>query len=287
MGLWRRLRFEVPRGREDALGAWLEETASLGSCVRAVAGDREEVEAYYPESGPDPAEAIRGMARRDGVAIGPVRADTIPDGGWEEAYQRSLKPFPLGDRFVVLPGEAGGVDLSRMPLRIVPGRAFGTGEHPTTALCVEFLERRVRPAMHVLDVGTGSGILAIAAARLGASRVVAVEPDREAVAVAAENLRANGVAARVELILGTTADVGSGWFDLLAANILAGTLIELMPELAFLLRPGGAGVLSGLQQADREPVRDAAAARGLREEGWRESSGWVALEVAKPLPVPP
>jgi ribosomal protein L11 methyltransferase len=122
----------------------------------------------------------------------------------------------------------------------------------------------------------------MAAVLLGAARVVAVEPDPEALEVARQNLQRNRIGSRVEPVLGTTAAVASGWFDLLCANIRSGVLVDSMADLAHLLRPGGAAVLSGILQGEEEAVEHAALRRGLRVETRRTSGEWLALELEKP-----
>jgi len=238
-------------------------------------------------SAPEVDDLAAALSRLAG-ATSISRVERVRDGGWAEAYQRSLRPFAVGQRLWIVPTEEAGaeVDVTEPPARLVihlpPGRAFGTGDHATTALCLEYLDREVRAREHVLDVGAGSGILSIAAILLGASRVVAVEPDGEAAGVLARNVRRNRVARRIEIVTGTLARISTGWFDRVVANILAGTLVELMPEIATLLRPGGGGVLSGIRTEEAVTVADAAAARGLRINGEAGRDGWVALEVVKP-----
>jgi len=164
-----------------------------------------------------------------------------------------------------------------------PGMAFGTGTHPTTALCLEavgdFLSRR--PGAAVLDVGTGSGLLAIAARRLGAGRVVATDNDPVALRVAAENASRNGAA--LELIEAPLASV-AGAFDLVVANILANVLVELAPELSGHLSPGGELVLAGVLVPQEEEVRAAFAGRGLEGLSGSREGEWSLLRFARPLP---
>jgi ribosomal protein L11 methyltransferase len=278
--------FTVPVEREDEALAWLAGEASLGAVTEPVADGMVRFQVYFAAPGP---EVIGASVTRLRTALGgslEVLTRPVADEGWAERYQAGLAPFPLGSRFVVHPGSPPAAKPSdhdpRLPLVIPPGRAFGTGDHPTTALCVEFLERAVREGMHVLDVGTGSGILAIAAVLLGAARVVAVEVDPEAVEVARRNLAVNRVLGRVELLLGSTAAVSGGWFDLLAANLRSGTLVEGMADLAHLVRPGGAGVLSGILAEEAGAVEEAAQRRGLEVRGRHAGGEWVALEVGKP-----
>lgn len=258
----------------DALGAAFPEGDPLPRVQVFFSGDLAEAEA-------------RRRAEDLAAALGAAQAADLrrlPDAGWAEAYQRSLRAFAVGERLWLVPSEAPLAEAphGRLPIVIPPGRAFGTGEHATTSLCLEYLERRVRPGAQVLDVGSGSGILAIAAVRLGAARVVAVEPDREAAAELARNLRRNDVARRVEIVAGDLSEVRSGWFDLAAANILAGTLVELMPAIGALLRPGGGAVLSGIRAEEQEGVAEAAAGRRLRVAERRSRDGWVALHLEKP-----
>lgn len=281
-----KVSFELPADLEEPLAAWLQASGALGAELRPAPGGGLEVIAWFRDGEGDPAAALAAASGRADLR---PRVEPGEDGGWAERFQRSLAPFPLGAGFQVVPTEApaGAGAPGRIPIHLPPGRAFGTGDHPTTALCLEYLEREVSPGMHLLDVGTGSGILAIAAARLGAARVVAVEPDREAAAVALANFRRNGVARRVELVAGGLAEVRGSWFDRLAANLLARALVELMPEIALRLRPDGGAVLSGMTAEEWEAVADAAQARGLRPVEVRERAGWVALEVRRrgpPLP---
>jgi ribosomal protein L11 methyltransferase len=157
-----------------------------------------------------------------------------------------------------------------------PGMAFGTGTHPTTALCLAALGERVgaRPGLSVLDVGTGSGLLAIAAKRLGAGRVVASDVDPEALRVARENAESNGVALEV-----TGADVHQieGPFDLVVANILANTLVELAASLTAQVAPGGRLLLSGILGSQEDEVGRPFLDAGLLPEEVRRDGEWSLL----------
>jgi ribosomal protein L11 methyltransferase len=162
-----------------------------------------------------------------------------------------------------------------------PGMAFGTGTHPTTSLCLAALSDLLaaRPGASVLDVGTGSGLLAIAAAKLGAGRVAANDNDPVAIEVARENAERNG--ARLEL---TGAAVGeiAGAFDLVVANILANTLVELAPDVAARVAPGGTVLLAGILVPQEDEVRAAYVAEGLRPALERRDGEWSLLTLERP-----
>jgi ribosomal protein L11 methyltransferase len=162
-----------------------------------------------------------------------------------------------------------------------PGMAFGTGSHPTTALCLAAIDAFLgrRPGASVLDVGTGSGLLAIAARRLGAPRVAANDVDPVALAVAAENAARNGV--ELDLTLDPPAAI-PGAFDLVVANILANVLVELAPELARRAAPGGEVVLAGILVPQEEEVARAFVAEGLAPLPGERSGEWSMLRFRRP-----
>jgi len=218
------------------------------------------------------AEAARAAAAGlPGAEVGEVE-----DEDWGEAWKEGLTAFSVGRVFLrpswiraEAPGGSAEVVLD-------PGMAFGTGTHPTTALCLAAVDGflAARPGATVLDVGTGSGLLAIAARKLGAGRVVASDNDPTALEVARENAARNGVEIEV-----TRADVGlvRGPFDLVVANILANTLVELAPGLAAQVAEGGALYLSGILAPQEEEVRAAYLDRGLREAEGRRDGEWSLL----------
>lgn len=279
---WVRVSFSVPAELMEAALAWVQGEDSLGAETRDVGQGKVAFQLYFTAAR-CPEAAGQRLSQALGRSIA-VQIESVADGRWEQIYYQGLAPFSVGDRFVVYPGDPPGAEDNsedRIALWIPPGRAFGTGDHATTQLCVRFLERHVGRDSHVLDVGTGSGILALAAASLGAARVVAVEVDREAARVARENFRHHPFASRVELQVGTTATV-SGWFDLVAANLRSGILCEIMADLAYLLRPGASAVLSGILAPEVEGVENAAQGRGLEVTGKSSCGEWVALELAKP-----
>jgi ribosomal protein L11 methyltransferase len=277
-----RVSFLASAQDEDTVLEWLQQAACLGAETQEEAG-RLRFSVYFAAdaSTEDSLEQLRRLLG-SGVT---VDRDPVADEHWVEAYHQGLKPFRVGRRFVVHPDATSppGDDSPEAPISlwIPPGRAFGTGDHATTRLCLEYLERCIAPGHHVLDVGTGSGILAVAAVRLGASRVAAVEVDPDSARVARENFRRNRVSHRVELKVGTTAAVSGGWFDVATANLHSGILVESMPDLAHLLRPGGSAVLSGILIGESGSVGAAAARRGLAVVGERTSGEWLALEVEK------
>ncbi len=217
----------------------------------------------------------------------------VEEEGWADRWKEHFKPLRVGSRFIVCPTwEEPHASTGDVVIRIDPGQAFGTGHHETTRLCLEWLDaydahwsrqRRVttsagpRPAL--LDVGTGSGILAIGAALLGWPEVVAIDVDPEALQVAAENTALNGLETRIRLISGGVDQV-PGRYDVVMANIQALPLINLAAALAERLAPSGHLVLSGILQEQRDMVVAAYQAQRLRLSAERTAGEWCLLEFA-------
>ncbi len=221
----------------------------------------------------------------------------IADQNWMEAWKQHYKPIPIGRRILILPAWMDSPDPSRIPIKIDPGMAFGTGTHPTTQLCLElmesaFEERGMRKDSFVLplsciDVGCGSGILSIAALKLGAKEVLGVDIDPDSIVNARENAQANGVGEGLILGVGSVGEILEGKFalrsaPLVAANILAPVIVRLFDAgLADLVEAGGAIILSGILQEQEESVIEAAQAKGLRMTERRQMGDWVALTMRR------
>lgn len=209
----------------------------------------------------------------DGLTI-----EYAEDEDWANAWKQYFKPSRVGERLVIVPSwEEYAPDARDLILKLDPGMAFGTGGHPTTRLCMEVLETTVEAGMKVADVGTGSGILAIAAARLGAENVWATDIDPLACRIAAENVAINELANTVHVLDLPSWDKQAQDCDLIVANILAGTIIELAPSLAPRLKPNGIFIASGIVEEYRDAVVNALAAVGLRRVATRNEDIWVCL----------
>jgi len=203
----------------------------------------------------------------------------VDEQNWAESWKAFFWPQKIGERIVVKPSWR---DYTGSPGEIVleldPGMAFGTGTHPTTALCVQLIERHLQPGDSFLDIGTGSGILLLAAAKLGAGRLCGGDRDEMAVRVAAENLRRNGIEGRrVCLAQGSLAAPFRGRFEVVAANILTHVIIELLADVARLLRPGGRFICSGVIDSNRDLVAGKMQDVGFEVLEIRQKEGWVAM----------
>lgn len=199
---------------------------------------------------------------------------------WAEAWKKSYSVQHIGQRFVVAPSwESYAPQGDELILRLDPGMAFGTGLHPTTRLCLHALETERLDKGCVLDVGTGSGILAIAAAKLGARQVIGIDLDPIAVKVARENVQTNGVADRVQIAEGTlgTIEIAPHSMDCIVVNILADVIMKLAGDLATYLARGGTLIASGIIEEYANAVTEALASAGLRVRERRQDQDWVAL----------
>jgi len=200
----------------------------------------------------------------------------VPDGRWVESYQESLRPFALGRGFLVCPASLPTESGDRRPLRLVPGRAFGTGEHPTTRQCVERLESLVRPGDRWLDLGCGTGVLSLVIRFCGASSVLGLDVYPEAVAVARVVLAAKGAPDGVRFEQGTLEARSAPAMDGIVCNVSASLLVERAADLAACIRPGGLLVASGFLVAeDEEEVRRALEAGELRALDHGSDDGWA------------
>jgi ribosomal protein L11 methyltransferase len=275
---------ETERDAADDLAALLVDAGASGVEVR----DGEAVP--MPGARPPPAGRallVAWFPGRDGAAAAAEahggEVAEVADADWGEAWKKGLAPLAAGRVWV----RPSWIDAAPPPglVEVVldPGMAFGTGTHPTTSLCLAALSELVaaRPGSDVLDVGTGSGLLAIAAARLGAGRVAANDVDPVALRVAAENAALNGVALE---LTGAPAAAIPGAFDVVVANILANTLVELAPALAARLAPGGVLLLAGILVPQEDEVRAAYRAEGLSPVpgGDRREGEWSLLALRRP-----
>jgi ribosomal protein L11 methyltransferase len=208
---------------------------------------------------------------------------TIEDEDWMAAWKQHYHPIPIGKKLEVLPAWIEKHDETRIAVHIDPSMAFGTGTHPSTQLCLEMVESYTQPGQPAIDVGCGSGILAIAALRLGASHALGVDIDSASIKSTNENAAANQVQQNLECALGSVTEIRQGKFSLRQAplvlvNILAPVIIRLFDAgLADLVAPAGMLVLSGILAEQAEDVKTAAAQHGLHFKEMRQIEDWVAL----------
>jgi len=210
----------------------------------------------------------------------------IPDENWMEAWKVHYQPIAVGKRLIIVPAWLTSPDANRVPIKIDPGMAFGTGTHPTTQLCLELLESFVPTGCKVIDVGCGSGILSIAALKLGAGFALGVDIDEASVKASRENADANGIPVdQFAIGRGSVTEVLSGKFGirnapLVLANILAPIIIRLFDMgLAKVASPGGALILSGILADQAAGVIASAETHGLKLEERHQLGDWVALLV--------
>ncbi len=243
---------------------------------------------YLPRDGSLP--SLRRRLRADLLALGlqdglpRLRGRVVREEDWAEAWKRHFDVTHVGRRLVICPTWREYVPAAdEVVIRLDPGMAFGTGHHPSTRMCLEALEGLVRPGQLVLDMGTGSGILAVAAALLGAGHVDAVDIDPRAAAVAQDNARLNGVDDRV---LAASGSLGAPWplsqqsagrYDVVVANISAAVIVELAAALAGALRPGGIGVAGGIVGEFEMQCVGALGSAGARIAWTMQADEWRTL----------
>ncbi|HZW03922.1 MAG TPA: 50S ribosomal protein L11 methyltransferase [Anaerolineaceae bacterium] len=207
----------------------------------------------------------------------------IEDQDWMESWKKYYHPIRIGQRLLVLPAWMENPDPGRVVVKIDPSMAFGTGTHPTTQLCLELIESHTPAGEPVIDVGCGSGILSIAAVKMGAGRVVAVDIDEAAIRSTRENAAANGVLESIETGIGSVQELRDSRFSLqraplVLANILAPVIIRLFDlGLADLVIPGGEIILSGILAGQVESVDEAATRHHLKLVERKYINDWAAL----------
>jgi ribosomal protein L11 methyltransferase len=293
--------FELTPAQADLLGDALLDAGALAIDVGdALAGTPEE-QAVFDEPGEwdEPLRPIRWQRARlaalfengaqaealvgpalAGCAIDPSAISathTVEDADWVALTQREFEPIRINERLWIVPTWHEPPDRSAINLAIDPGRAFGSGSHPTTRLCLEWLAGTLRGGESVLDYGCGSGVLAIGAARLGAARVTGIDIDPEAVATAAANARANGID---DATFCLPDEGGDALYDVVVANILARPLMALAPLLAARVKPGGMLALAGLLDSQADSIA-AVYAPGCRLQTVRILDGWALLAGAR------
>lgn len=292
-GLWYEITAETPPPLVEAVSALMREAAPGGLAVEepvdllgpeqgfAVrAGEPVALRVYLPAS---ELGAVLTQRLREELAGFPeveLTARPLYEQDWAVSWREFFGPVEAG-RIAIVPS---WVEYEAAPgqliVRLDPGQAFGTGHHETTRLCLAAMDEAVRPGMHVLDVGAGSGILSIAAAKLGAGRVDAFEIDPIAADVARANCEANG-AAECVTVHGSFPGDGVPPADLAVANVSARADIELASALAASLKPSGWLIASGFLTGDRDDVLEAFAEHGLTLSSEREEREWALLALAR------
>ena len=256
----------------DARVDTMIETALDPQAVMALCRwERARITALFP-AGADIDAALTGAGAAIGRIAGSHDLETIPEDDWVRRTRDQFMPIRASERVWVLPSWREPVDASALNIEIDPGLAFGTGSHPSTRLCLQWLDANLEQGASMLDYGCGSGILAIAAARLGAGSVVGVDVDDQALRTSRENARRNRVKARFM----HPRSLSSSAFDVVVANILAGPLGQLATRLARRVAMDGHIVLSGILETQAEALVSTYA-RWFNIDVWAREEGWVAL----------
>ncbi|AWU98296.1 50S ribosomal protein L11 methyltransferase [Burkholderia sp. JP2-270] len=290
---YRELVVELAREHAEALSDALLDLGALSVSVEDADADTPDEQPLFGEPGlvpdrtawqhsrvvallspdHDPAVLLTAAANEIGLA-GTPKFDVreVEEQDWVRLTQSQFEPIPIGERIWVVPSWHDAPDPDALVLELDPGLAFGTGSHPTTRLCMEWLEQSVKPGQSVLDYGCGSGILAILAKKCGANPVIGIDIDPQAVESARQNSERN----RAEVTYGLPDACPDGEFDIVVANILSNPLKLMASMLASKVKPGGRIALSGVLARQADEVA-AVYARYIDISVWREHEGWVCL----------
>ena len=236
----------------------------------------------YLEPSAQPAETLALIeARMEGAGIPyTVELEKVEQEDWQNGWRKYYHPMEIGRHLAVVPSWQE-YETDRVKLILDPGLAFGTGGHETTSLCLEALDQLVRGGERVLDIGTGSGILAIAALKLGAAQAEGVDIDPVAVRTAGENAALNGVADRLTVLVGDLSDKASGQYQIITANIVANAIMALAPAVPGLMAEGGVFIASGIIDTRKEEVIAALQTAGLKVQEVKEKRGWECIVCTK------
>ena len=298
---WTEVIIEIARDHAEALSDALMEAGALSVSVEDADEGTDQEKPLFGEPGMEPTETAWDHSRV--VALTDVDADQaaiiaeaaaaiglatppafttrdVADADWVRLTQSQFEPIHIGTNIWVVPSWHEAPDPNGLILELDPGLAFGTGSHPTTRLCMEWLEAHPAPGKSVLDYGCGSGILAMVAKKLGADDVTGVDIDPQAIESARANAERNGCEITFyvpnELAVSANERHASGKFDTVVANILSSPLKLMAPMLSGRVAPGGSLVLSGVLARQAEEVA-AAYAPFIKLGVWAEQDGWVAL----------
>ena len=227
------------------------------------------------EADTDPDNLIAHLQLLTGAELPQHQIEQIEDQDWERSWMDNFQPMRFGQRLWIVPSWHEAPEPEAVNLLLDPGLAFGTGTHPTTSLCLQWLDGQALEGCTVLDFGCGSGILAIAALLLGAEHAVGTDIDPQALEASRDNAGRNGIAAeRFPLYL--PGDMPAGTYDVVVANILAGPLVQLAPTISAHVRPGGRLALSGILAEQADEVR-AAYADLFELDPTAVQDGWVRI----------
>ena len=290
---WNEVDLIVSPEATDLVALLLYECGSQGSVIHDDEADelgRIRVTAYFEPERKDVVETIRRhmdiLAARDpGVGCWQIRSSQADDGEWLYAWQAYFHPKKISRHFWAAPAwEPAMPGAGEEVIAIEPGQAFGSGFHDTTCMCVQLLEEAICPGDEVFDVGTGTGILAIAAAKLGAAHVTAVDLDEKAVAQAVLNAERNGVAdtisvCRSDLLSAVSAEGRKA--DVVAANLVTDAVLALLPSLEPYIKDDAVVIASGIIDERIDEVRRGAEAAGFVWEGEYLQNGWYAVPMRR------
>jgi ribosomal protein L11 methyltransferase len=277
---WTALEVTVPAAAEEAVAAFLIDLGAPGLVTEDAHGGVVRLTAHF--EGDAPLAEVRSFCTRlddltPGAGHAQIETRIVTPEAWAENWKSHFPPLCIGERFFIHPPWVQDVPAGRLGVEIDPGMAFGTGQHASTCGCLVLLERVLaeKPSALVLDLGTGSGILAIAAARLGAARIWAVDVDPEACRVAQENVVVNRVDDRVWVC--NSLDAVAARCDLVLANLFANQLVALTEPIVQHLRPGGVVIGSGILANEEATVTSAWRGAGLSPVTRHEEAGWVTV----------
>lgn len=243
------------------------------------------IKAYFPESDDitDKIELVRESIERNplnetGKSLGQVTVSEVNDADWAENWKRYYKPIRIGDKIVIKPSwEAFEPKEGDIVVELDPGMAFGTGTHETTILCIEALEKYVKKDAVVYDVGCGSGILSIVAAKLGAKKVIGIDIDDLSVKTSKENVKINHVEEIVEIVKGNLLDNVSGKADIIVSNIIAEIIVNMIPDLKEYLINNGIFIASGIITEKLQLVKEALIDNGFNILEEKVMNDWAVI----------